>query len=233
MENPKGAHKGGKKKPAGGDVQKQCAECEQSKPRDAFSKTQWARDERKCAECIAKGKAEGHETEKILEVVPDEVVELTSEGIDDFVARASQMLETLELQPDQACSDRGRPGTCSSLEYCQVKTTVRLSLHPHLYLRSMSYVGHYQREGVSFATPSIVVQVNELKRVPAAIVALLKPNEDKIVSSLRVWTFRGCPKTINIMSHGFVFEGQDAVKGSEFRKGGLILFFFFETGESS
>jgi hypothetical protein len=89
---------------------------------------------------------------------------------------------------------------------------VRLSLHPLLYLRSMSYVGHYDKEGVSFATPAIVVEAKQLQRVPVALLAQIRPEKDRVVFSCRVWSFRNCPATINILSHAFVFEGDEKVR---------------------
>ena len=146
---------------------KACSDCELEKKRDAFSKTQWSRDERRCIECIKAAKSE--ETNEgaaaLKDPVVDFVVELKRGGVDEFLRQnvVSDAKETLIMQGDQACSDRGRPGTCSCLEYvCGEfdESQPRLGLHPHLFLRSMSYVGHYLKEGMSFATPSIVIQVS-------------------------------------------------------------------------
>jgi hypothetical protein len=216
-ENNRG--KGGKAKKAhpGDSVEKVCADCSKAKKRDAFSKTQWARDERRCAECIGTKAVEEHETDVLKEVVPDDVPPLSSEGLGELLAHGFVMeaVETLEMQADQGCSDRGRPGTCTSLEYCVMPFDVtgpRLSLHPLLFLRSMSYVGHYHKQGITFATPSLVLQCPLMRNLPRGLEEQLRPASDRIVSSLRVWSFRDCPPSINMLSHGFVFAEDPKAK---------------------
>ncbi len=213
-----GRQGGGKgKKGHAPEATKTCADCETAKPREAFSKTQWSRDERRCLACIGNNTKEEHETETLRDVVPDEVTPLSSEGVTEFLAHAPVMgaQETLEMQPDQGCSDRGRPGTCTSLEFVFGEwdaTRPRLTLHPLLFLRSMSYVAHYHKQGIDFATPSLVIQCPLIRHLPKALVAELRPESDQMVSSLRVWSFRDCPPSVNIMSHGFVFANEHDVK---------------------
>jgi len=86
----------------------------------------------------------------------------------------------------------------------------QLELHPLLFLRSMSYVGHYKKEGLSFATPSICLY-GELFNLPPHLSELLLP-DDVAVMRLRVWCFRDAPSQVNIISHGFVFENEPKAK---------------------
>lgn len=153
----------------------------------------------------------------LLEVSADPVEGLEGAGYEGLKRWGGWLGEETEImQPDQACCDRGRPGTCTSLEYVVSDTPLppllpRLSLHPHLYLRSMSYIGHYLKEAVSFATPSIVIQA-PLANLPPHLEADLSPDDSERHVSFRVWSFRACPPTINILSHGFVFQNDPKAK---------------------
>lgn len=200
------------------EVTKPCnGACGLEKERSAFSKTQWGRANGRCAECIANEKREQtDEGGKELEgPVDDEVIPLCDHFEELFERDIMRAPETLAMQPDQACCDRGRPGTCTSLEYVLPHVDFDasepfLDLHPLLFLRSMSYVGHYQKEGLTFATPALNL-FGRMRDVPPRVEALLS-SEDAVVFATRVWLFPNAPPSINIISHGFVFQHEPQVK---------------------
>lgn len=199
-----------------GNATKSCAECNQTLPTALFSKNQLSKERGRCTDCIGKQKAEQTDEGGIQIDEPANDDELTPLKGNLETLMNSQMAvtpEVLFVPPDQACSDRGRPGTCTVVEYVVGDTgkQARSRLHPLLFLRDMSYVGHYRREGVSFAVPHVVIQVPALRNAPPSLVAQVKVG-DSVTSSLRVWGFRDCPPTVNIISHGWVFIDDEKSK---------------------
>ena len=209
-----------------------CESCGVSKNRPDYSKNQWFKDNGKCSACIEqqqKKRAENQDRRREEQeekkgktlYVPSEAdlaIPLQGEGFEKLYEKVGSTKEVMVIQGDMACSDRGRPGTTSSIEYVVGggdNKDARLELHPHLFLRSMSYVGHYQREGLSFAVPSIVVEYPStfLEKTPPQIVERLKgvPSAN-VKCSIRVWSYRDCPDVINILSHAWVMINEVKAK---------------------
>lgn len=172
---------------------------------------QLGKERGRCSECLAKQKAEQTDEGGVPltdEARDEPLIALDVQAVDVLMrSPVGRTPEVPVIPPDQACADRGRPGTCTAVEYVIGATgaePARSRLHPLLFLRDMSYVGHYRREGVSFATPNIVVQLPAFRRPPENLMAHLQ-RDDVPTLSVRVWSFRDCPETINIISHGYVF----------------------------